>query len=235
MPLDAAGQGAAKILYAEPVERRTGRPDRGRREDRRAGRCSSVDAPDRGGVPGLGRRRRDRPGADRAGRLRPGGVRRHAARNQRQPRLLTRQHAADHSLAERVQLPHAGDGRVDPPLAVRVPPGEQRRQPPRAAGSDVLAPAESLDGRPRPADDHAGRRRRAARRSGRTRRRVQPRRRDRPAGPVLGPAGQRRRPSSRRPTTARSSASRFPADAAGRHLVFDTIDENGAFRTTGPR
>ena len=184
--LDPQGQGASQVALRQPVEPQGLRHRRGRagQDDRphpRRLRQPEGHPP----VQRLDRRhphRRQPDEGDPRAAVRLGA---HDPRDQLDRRLQPRQQHPRHGSAARLQLLDADDRRRLDQLALRLPAGQQRRQPAADRGVRRLARAEPVDGRPPdvPGDAVAGHRR-ARGRPRRPRADLQARERDRQAVPL---------------------------------------------------
>ena len=185
--LDPQGQGALEVALREPVEpqgRRTSARSRPARRStasssatttRRARTCSTAGSTTSAST--ASPPTRDARAAVGLGADHP--------RDQLDRLVLARQQHPGHRGAARLQLLDADDRRRLDELALRLPAGQQRRQPAAAPGVRRLARAEPVDGRPPDVPGHAvAGDRRARRRPRRSRARVPPRQRDRQAVPL---------------------------------------------------
>ena len=146
--LNRAGPGRLPVAVRQPVEQEVG--------GHRPGRGGQDHPQDPGGLrrprgpralPGLGGRHphHQRPRAPAPGP--PLGPRAHHPRHPRQQRLFPGQQHPRHRGAVRLQLLDAGHQRRLAELALRIPPGQQRRQPAGPAGLRRQPRAQPLDGR----------------------------------------------------------------------------------------
>ncbi len=143
-----SGQGRGKILYANQwnaVTVELGRVAAGRTVDaillgydNPTARPTPASAAGWTTCASREARRRRRP--------RPDQLRRRPTRHQRLGQLLARQQPADQRAPQRVHVPHAGHRRDLPVVAVLLPVGQRRAEPPCPAGPRGLARAEPVDG-----------------------------------------------------------------------------------------